>query len=53
MVEMIIDIDNLESVQSAMEQACKDWFDPVEMYAGLKTAGKTDSSGFCRTAGRP
>ena len=43
---MIIDIDNSESVQAAVEKVSKDWFDPVEMYAGLKTDGTTNSSGF-------
>lgn len=48
---MIIDIDNKESVQAAMERISKDWFDPAELYNGLKTAAKTDSLGFwCETA---
>ena len=43
---MIIDIDNRESVKAAMEDISSDWFNPAEIYAGLKTDGKTDSSGF-------
>ncbi len=35
-----------------MKLVSKDWFDPVEMYAGLKAAGKTDSSGFWGIAGK-
>jgi|SRR5271157_3282355 len=43
---MIIDIDDRESIQAAMELISKGWFDPDKMYADLKAAGKTDSSGF-------
>jgi len=46
MRKMIIDIDNSESVQAAVNQVSKSWFDPVEMYAGLKADGRTNSSGF-------
>jgi hypothetical protein len=46
MREMIIDLDNSESVQAAVSQVSEGWFDPVEMYAGLKADGKTNSSGF-------
>ncbi len=46
MSEMIINIDNRESVQTAMEQISKGWFNPVETYDNLKSTGKTDSSGF-------
>ncbi|PKN88716.1 MAG: hypothetical protein CVU51_03615 [Deltaproteobacteria bacterium HGW-Deltaproteobacteria-1] len=43
---MIIDIDDQESVQVATEQISKDWFVTADLYADLKTTGKTDSSGF-------
>ncbi|MCG6537372.1 MAG: hypothetical protein L7F78_22340, partial [Syntrophales bacterium LBB04] len=43
---MIIDIDNSESVQAAVNQVSEGWFDPVEMYVGLRADGKTSSSGF-------
>jgi len=43
---MIIDIDNRESVQAAIELITKDWFDPEEIYMRLKAAGETYSSGF-------
>ena len=46
MREMIIDIDNSESVQGAVSQISEGWFNPVEMYAGLKANGTTNSSGF-------
>jgi len=43
---MIINIDDQESVQAAMGQISKDWFEPVEMYDDLKITGKTDSPDF-------
>jgi hypothetical protein len=46
---MIIDIDNRESIQSAIELITKDWFNPEEIYVRLKAAGKTHSSGFWNT----
>ncbi len=46
---MIIDIDDRKSIQTATELVSKDWLDPAIMYADLKTAGKTDSSGFWGT----
>ncbi len=46
MRQMIIDIDNSDSVHAAVQHISKDWFDPVKIYAGLKAAGKTESSGF-------
>jgi hypothetical protein len=46
MREMTINIDHRETVQAAMEQVSKGWFNPVEMYANLKSAGKTGTSGF-------
>lgn len=47
---MIIDIDNPESVRAVVSQVSKGWFDPVEMYAGLKADGKTNSSDFWHIA---
>jgi len=46
MREIIIDIDNSESVQTAVSQLSEGWFNPVELYTGLKANGKTNSSGF-------
>ncbi len=43
---MIIDIDNSESIQAAVNQVSEGWFDPVEMYSSLKDNGKTNSSEF-------
>ena len=43
---MIVDIDNRESIQTAIELITKNWFNPAEMYVHLRAAGKTDSSGF-------
>jgi len=46
MREMIIDIDNSETVQAAVSRVSEGWFDPVEMYADLKANGKTNSPNF-------
>ncbi|MFC1867190.1 hypothetical protein ACFL0H_03545 [Thermodesulfobacteriota bacterium] len=43
---MIIDIDNSESVQTAVSRISEGWFDPTEMYADLKANGKTNSPDF-------
>jgi hypothetical protein len=43
---MIVDIDNRESIKTAIELITKGWFNLDEMYARLKATGKTDSSGF-------
>lgn len=43
---MIIDIDNPESIQTAIGLITKDWFNPEEIYMRLKDAGETGSAGF-------
>jgi hypothetical protein len=46
MREIIIDIDNSESVQAAVSRVSGGWYAPVEMYADLKANGKTNSPNF-------
>ena len=46
MREIIIDIDNSESVQGAVIGLSEGWFDPVETYADLKSNEKTKSPDF-------
>jgi hypothetical protein len=46
MKKMIIDIDNSNSVQFAVSQLSKDWFEPEEMYYCLKANGNTNSLDF-------
>ena len=40
--EMILDIDNSNSVQALVNTVSKHWFNPESMYSELKTLGKTN-----------
>jgi hypothetical protein len=46
MREMIVDIDNSESVQALLGKICESWFDPKQLYFDLKANGKTNSPDF-------
>lgn len=43
---MIVDIDSKTSVLSVVRNLTADWFSVDDLYAKIKAAGKTDSSGF-------
>ena len=46
MREIIINIDDSNSVQAVVSRVSEEWFNPEEMYSDLKTNGKTKSSEF-------
>lgn len=50
MREMVIDIDNSDSLQASVSRLSEGWFDPVKMYADLKANEKTNSPDFWGSA---
>tara|TARA_B100000315_G_C14536071_1_gene568500 strand:- start:212 stop:925 length:714 start_codon:yes stop_codon:yes gene_type:complete len=46
MREIIIDIDDSNSIKDVVNRISEDWFSPEEIYSRLKTNGKTNSSNF-------